>query len=236
MILHSPRNYFIWKGIDSRNYNVTLIDPLPTTQRAQRRVEEITIPGMNGSLYIDAGTYEQKKFSLNVLIKDNVYLPKIKEWLQGAGDLILGTQPNYKYKAIIYESIDFKETLRPYNNVFTVAVEAEPFLFPVNDLMLNVTVSPSNLYNTGDVITYPFLKVYGNGTVSISINTNNLTITNVSNYINIDCETGAVYKDNTSYEKYTTGTFPIVLNRGANTITFNNKVTNIEIKHNLKFL
>lgn len=234
--MYNARNYFVWKGIDSRKYNVFLVDPFPPEQRATKRVEEINIPGMNGSLYIDSGTYEQKKFTLNVLIKDNTYLPKIKEWLQGFGELVLGTKPNYKYKAIIYDGITFKETLKPYNNVFSLSVEADPFLYQVNDFPLIITTSGTTVFNSGDVVTSPFIKVYGNGNITININTNTISVTNVSNYINIDCETGAVYKDNTSYEKYTTGTFPIVLNKGSNTLTFSSNITKIELKTNLKFL
>ena len=48
--------YFIYNGKDSRDMGV-ILESLPPITRPKRRMETLTIPGRNGTLCIDEGTY-----------------------------------------------------------------------------------------------------------------------------------------------------------------------------------
>ena len=55
--------YFIYNGKDSRDMGV-ILESLPPITRPKRRMETLTIPGRNGTLCIDEGTYESNPISL----------------------------------------------------------------------------------------------------------------------------------------------------------------------------
>ena len=48
--------WFHFKGKDSRDFGI-LISAAPEKVRAERRVEQVTIPGRSGELTMDEGTY-----------------------------------------------------------------------------------------------------------------------------------------------------------------------------------
>lgn len=212
-----------------------LVDPLPKYIRAEKVVEEIEVPGKDGVLYVDTNTYGKKQLVLNVYIKDNKYLHKIKKWLQGYGDLTVGTQPHFKYRAYISESISFDRFYRNSSNYFQVVVDVEPFLYPIKEYPIEAT-GMTLISNIGDIRTSPILRVFGNGDLSFAINGKSVSVDDVSGYIDIDCEIGAVFKDDISFENNTTGEFPLFLQVGDNVLTMNSNVTKIEVQPNTKYL
>lgn len=228
-------NTFTFNNTNSQKYNVIMSDPFPTYQKAKKRTQSINIPGSSGTLYKKTDEYEEKVIVINCIAKDRQYINNIKQWLDGSGDLILGTQPDKKYKAEIIDSIEFTDTLLRKGYTFTLKVNVDPFLYPITNEKIEITETGTVINNNGNVPSIPFIRIYGSGTVAIAIGSQMLEIKNVTSYVDIDGMFG-VYKNNVSYDKYTTGTFPIMLELGKNTISYSDNVTMLEFYPNTKYL
>ena len=90
--------WFHFKGKDSRDFGI-LISAAPEKVRAERRVEQVTIPGRNGDLTVDEGTYAPYVLSVECGTRGSENLDEILAWLNGAGELILCTEPDKVFRA-----------------------------------------------------------------------------------------------------------------------------------------
>lgn len=79
--------WFHFKGKDSRDFGI-LISAAPEKVRAERRVEQVTIPGRSGELTMDEGTYAPYVLSVECSTRGSENLDEILAWLDGAGSLI----------------------------------------------------------------------------------------------------------------------------------------------------
>lgn len=75
--------WFHFKGKDSRDFGI-LISAAPEKMRAERRVDYVTIPGRNGELTVDEGTYAPYVLSVECSTRGNENLDEILAWLDGA--------------------------------------------------------------------------------------------------------------------------------------------------------
>ena len=75
----------------------------------------------------------------------------------------------------------------------------------------------------------PYIKVYGTGDITISINDRPLKFKNVENYIEVDTELMNCFKDNINQNNRMYSDFPI-LNAGENTFTWVGNVIKIELE------
>jgi phage-related protein len=75
----------------------------------------------------------------------------------------------------------------------------------------------------------PYIKIYGNGSISLSVNSSTITIADVDGYVELDSETMNAYKGiNLLNNKMTGSAFPELV-PGDNTIAFTGTVTGAEI-------
>ena len=122
--------WFHFKGKDSRDFGI-LISAAPEKVRAERRVEQVTIPGRNGDLTVDEGTYAPYVISVECSTRGNENLDEILAWLNGAGGLILCTEPDKVFRASIYNKISVADMIYLYNS-FLLQFRVQPFKYSVN--------------------------------------------------------------------------------------------------------
>lgn len=229
--------YFIFKGINSKKMRLQ-ISTLPEIIKPKRRITSIVIAGRNGDLIEDSGTYEGYTLNIACGIEHitQTELEKLWEWLDGAGDLILSTEPTRVYKARVDNNINLSDMYWVFQN-FLLQFDVEPFKYSVNKSNDFVTLTKSGtLHNKGTYYAEPILKVYGSGTVSIQINGVSYSCKNVTDYVTIDSTLQMVYKNNTNKNTdYIANDFP-KFKKGENNITFLSNVTKIEIEPNWRWL
>ena len=80
--------WFSFKGVDSREMGVYLVEPLeiPAAER-QMRFEEV--PGRAGALAIDQGGFLDVDATMEAYMRDGAQMSAVRAWMQGAGELIL---------------------------------------------------------------------------------------------------------------------------------------------------
>lgn len=85
--------WFHFKGKDSRDFGI-LISAAPEKVRAERRVEQVTIPGRNGDLTVDEGTYAPYVISVECSTRGNENLDEILAWLNRVQGGLIHSAPS----------------------------------------------------------------------------------------------------------------------------------------------
>ena len=213
-----------------------LISAMPDIMKPQRRETEITIPGRNGVLTIDEGTYEAYTLSVACGTRGTARLNEIVSWLDGNGDLILSTEPDKVYKARIGNAISISDVIYLYTS-FLVQFKVFPFKYSVDqaDEELNLSV-PTTIYNQGTIYSEPIITVFGTGNITVTINGASYTISGIDGYVTINSEIQEVYKNNTNKNNsFLAMDFPR-FQVGENTVSWTGNVSRIEIKPNWRWL
>lgn len=229
-------NYFIFNGMDSRDYNIKCSSP-PIIM-AKKAYKKVIVPGRNGHLLIDENYYEPvyKTIRCRMLSKPepDSFFPKLRE----KGRLILSSEPEKYYMAYISSDIAMAYILEDYR-AFDITFCCEPFKYSVdaeNDF-IKVAGSPLAFYGKGNISALPFIKLYGSGTISLSVNGSPIQIKNVSGSVTLDSRFMSVMTGSTNMSMNMTGEFPVLLGSGGlNTLSFSANINKIEIEPNWRWL
>lgn len=231
--------WFRFKGKDSRDFGI-LLSSVPQKTRPERRVEHITIPGRSGDLTEDEGTYEPYTISLECSTRGNDRLDKIVEWLNGAGELVLFTEPDKAYQASIYNKISIADMIYLYNS-FLLQFRVQPFKYSVNPENDTIEIGPGVpsviIHNKGTVYSEPIITVYAKGTCMLGLGNDMMALKDIDGHITIDSEMMEVYKDdeNANSKFTTTGDFPR-FEVGENRLTILGTVEKIVIEPKWRWL
>ena len=183
--------YFIFRGIDSRDIGV-VVEDMFDVHRPKRNVQTIQVPGRDGRLTQDDGTYDTYTISGKV----NCFgapLSDIYAWLSGSGDLILGDEPTRSIRASATAQV--KNTRFRCDGCYDslqVSFDCQPFRYHVertegaNDIIL--TSSPATVSNPGTHKSAPRLTIEGTGDAVLTIGTQILEVTDLAGGVIVDTE------------------------------------------------
>ena len=188
--------YFIFRGIDSRDIGV-IVEDMFDVHRPKRNVQTIQVPGRDGRLTQDDGTYDTYTISGKI----NCFgapLSDVYAWLSGSGDLILGDEPTRSIRASATAQI--KNTRFRCDGCYDslqVSFDCQPFRYHVeqtegaNDIIL--TSSPATVSNPGTYKSAPRLTIEGTGTAVLTIGTQIVEVDDIGGGIIIDSELGECF-------------------------------------------
>jgi len=223
--------YFIFKGIDSKDYMI--VNKLPSIIKAEADIDKIEVEGRNGFLTIDKGTHKGYVKQIECTIRNLDNVDFICSWLEGSGDIIFSNELDKIYKATIINQIEFKKVAVTFHR-FIINFEVQPHKYLISNDLITLT-SPGAIYNPGSANSKPLIKVYGTGSITLNINSNIINLTNVSGYVTIDSELMDAYKDTLLKNTDTNGEFP-VFKVGNNTISWTGAVSKLEIIPNWRWI
>ncbi|MDT2909146.1 phage tail protein [Lactococcus lactis] len=153
-------------------------------------------------------------------------------------DFIPYYDPRYIYKAVVINNPTFSGNISGMRGVpFTFDVSFAPFKYRVGGERAIEFNKPQQLYNPERYESYPLIKIYGQGNISIFINNRETKVINVENTIIIDSNEDVmeVYKENNGelinlHDNFVgSQNFPY-LDSGMNQISWNGNVSKIEIE------
>mgnify|MGYP000854494917 CR=1 FL=1 len=216
-----------------------LISSMPDIVKPKRREEEITIPGRNGILTLDEGTYEEYTLSIACGTRGPARLREITAWLDGSGELILSTEADKVYKAKISNAISISDVIYLYTS-FLVQFKVFPFKYSLNGVKSQgedfIITSATSINNKGSVYSQPTITIYGSGNITLYINDISYGFTDVDGAITIDSEMMEVYKDGVNANsKYAALDFPR-FEVGENRIGWTGNVIKIEVEPKWRWL
>lgn len=225
----------VWGGKSSQDLGV-VIEKAPKISRPARKFTTYSIPGRSGDIVEPQDAWENYTQTYSIWAGGKEYgsahisMSSISSWLL--------SPKGYQRLEDNFEPDIFREAY------FVGPIEAEDILAQVGKCDIQFNCKPQRYLKigektktctSGDVIfnptqfeAKPLIKVYGSGSGTLTLNGSVLTITGMTDYLYIDCETMDVYRQ-TSENKNSlvSGTFPTIAPE-TNTITYTN-LTSVEI-------
>lgn len=218
-------NYFVYDGHRSSDYNM-YISGWDTFGAPSRDVETVTVAGRNGTLTLDNGRYN------NIDVKYQAFIPSDFSINTEGIRALLTSSVSYRrledtYHPDEYRMARYVDGLTTESSVqnkagkFTLTFDCRPERFLRSGEIPIEINSGLSLYNPYDFEAKPFIRLYGNGT--ISIDDVSLTIEGSEcEYTDVDCELCDAYYGSTNMNSKLTldnGKFP-TLKQGITKIEF----------------
>jgi predicted phage tail component-like protein len=223
---------------DSYNDIGLIIEHNPVIPVPKKNINTIPIEGRNGSLTEDLGTYEDIEIPVLFALADENIKPKcrqIKNWLVGKmlnNKLIFDDDLDTFYKVKYVKIPNDIERVLDQIGKFTAIFVCEPFSFSSVDVL--EFSQPTSLYNDG-YDSEPYFKIYGTGDVTLTINSKNIILKGLNEYIELNSEIEKCYKGTQPLDDKMIGEFPI-LTSGENQISWVGNITKVDIKPNWRWL
>ncbi len=231
------QDYFIWNGVDCRQYGIHVSEQPPITIPAERNTQT-NVPGRPGSLTQVEGddVYDDLILTATCFISDPAQIPAIAAWMKGKGKVTFANRTGGYYEARIVNQIPFEKVLRgnPHCS-FVVNFRCFPFWYQENVADITVTASGTMITNPGSVYAEPMITVYGSGDITLMVGTTIVELENISGSIVVDCVLKEAYQGSNLMNDHMTGDFP-VLHPGANGVSWTGDVTRVVIRPNWRFL
>lgn len=215
------------------------VDSSLSFNKPKKNVETFTIPGRNGSLIIDEGTWGNVMITYPAFIKETqgltfreIFQRLIRQLapLSGYQRIETDYEPNYYRlgRVIVPEAPNTARLNR--DGRFNLSFDCKPQRF------LKSGEKPIEFTASGEIInptvfaSQPLVRIYGNGTATIG-NTEVTLTTNSGNYTDIDCGMMDCFRGVANRNQYVTfsgNDFP-KLEPGSNQVLLGSGITRIII-------
>lgn len=226
--------FFIYDDKNSNDFHIK-IRKVNNLNSPQIKYEKNEIPGKNGDfltsnncfsnflLEMECSLDSRKTKNINELSRE------IKKWLLtnlSYKKLIISNDSEYYYEAVCCNKLDFEYIIRNYKH-FVITFECKPFKKHIHGDNKIILTKSSTLYNE-NISSNPYIKVIGNGDITININNQKLILKGVEEYIEVDTELYNCFKGSENQNNKMYSDFP-VLEEGKNNISWEGNVTKLEI-------
>ena len=187
------RSYLRFDGKDSRDFGLSIEQP-EITKKPKRKVNRISVPGRSGDYLDDEGAYENAEVSYRVWCRkeerDRVLLSvdEVAKWLSPADYRVLSDSydPDYFRLAACLEPIDTEIIVRRFARQ-TLVFTCDPYKYSwAGNQMLRFRGTEAKLYNKEGYESLPLIRVYGAGSITLTVNGKNWTLSNVATSIDLD--------------------------------------------------
>lgn len=223
------RDHVVIGGVDSADYEIYVADKNQFDAPA-RDVDIIKVPGLNGTLCLDNGRWQNQPLTYLLYIRKNL-IKNVEAFRAHLMDS-LGYKrvqdtfnPDEFYYARFVNAFSV-ETSDRYRASFTITMDRKPQRFLTSgEKALSVTTSGTIMKTPTLFEAKPLIRAYGTG--SMTINGKTLAISSANSYTDLDCDIQEAYKGSTNCNANVSGDFP-TLAPGNNTIIFSG-FTELEI-------
>lgn len=225
----------------SCDYGIYVEKP-PMYALPERDYEVVHIPGRNGDLVIDNGSYKNTVRTYNIsfgeMDGDYTYMAsRVAEWLHSASGyarLEDSYEPDY-YRLAYYMAENEMENLYHQAGRLTIEFNCKPArFFKVGEQPVKFT-SGQTILNPSLQKSFPQITIVLSGNGTVTINNQTITIKDISSQTTmvIDSELQDVYEAGTQSNlndkvSFSGGSFP-VLEASLNTIRFTGSITSVEV-------
>ena len=226
------KHYFVFDKLNTLDYQMYCANKNQFEGGA--KVSEIVkIPGRNGTLSIEDGSFENVPISYEMYCSKEI-MPNIAALrnklaaMSGYKKLADSFDPDVFMRARYVEKFTVPTSDRK-NAAFKINFDCDPRRFLKSGEKVMEFTAAGSIKNPTDFKALPMLRVYGTGTVTIG--DISITITTADVYTDIDCEMQNAYKGSTNCNnniELVNGNFP-ALTPGINNISLST-VSKVELK------
>ena len=230
----------IFNGIPSTNYGIHVETP-PVYATPERDYEVVHIPGRNGDLVIDNGSYKNvtRKYSISVGELDGNFTTLaagVSEWLHSAsGYARLEDSYESDYFRLAYYVADAEmENLFHQAGKMSIEFNCKPARFLKAGERAVPFTTAGSISNPTFQKSFPKLTIVVSGSGTLTIGDQTITISGLTNSTRmvIDSELQDIYEEgsltNLNSKVSLSDGFPL-LSPGVNTITFTGSITSVEV-------
>lgn len=224
---------FYLDGIDARSVGIRLQKPIEFSE-AVPIVEEQTIPGRNGDLIWETGSYENRIGSASCfcLQKD------VERAISSAGRFLMGKKgyrrletsddPNHYWMTRVENSPQIAMRLRTLAP-FEIGFDCKPQRFVKAGENAVVFTSNGSLFNQYGQVALPFITLYGQGAGRLTIGDCVVEVKALDGTLYLDSDTQNAYNDNGNQNlNINAPVFP-VLGDGEIPVAFSGGIDRVEI-------
>ena len=225
----------IFNNKSSKDYDI-MVEKMPDYEIAEKDYDIIHIPGRNGDILVDKGSYKNvpRRYQLSIgsLEKDFTYMAiKLSEWLQSTGYSRLedSYEPNY-YRLAMYQDSGTIENILESAGKITISFNCKPQRFLKSGEKKTIFLNNGTIYNYTNFDSLPIIIVNGIKDGEIRIGKYTIIISSIDSSLTINSEiqdvyTGTINKNSTinlinGYPK---------LIPGENEISFSGGITSLEV-------
>ena len=228
--------FLMFRGHSSLEFSL-LISEKGSYKGASRDISYTSVPGRSGDLITDNGRYKNisipyKMALLNATEREFAEIAhQIKGWLLAeAGYFRLWDSYDSKYfrLASYSDEVNIEQELRD-TGTLSLTFNCKPQKYSLEGENTVILTAAGSLYNAEFFPSAPYIKIVGSGTITLTVNNNSFTFTDINEYIEIDSEIMNAYKGVVAQNNKMTGSgFPTFL-PGNNTIAWTGNVKRLEI-------
>ena len=224
---------FYLDGVDARSVGIHLQSPIAFSE-AVPIVEAQTIPGRNGDLILETGSYENRGASVSCfcLQKD------VEKAISSAGRFLMGKKgyrrletsddPDHYWMARIENSPQIAMRLRTLAP-FEIGFDCKPQRFVKAGENAVVFTSNGSLFNQYGQVALPFITLYGQGAGRLTIGDCVVDVKALDSVLYLDSDTQNAYNNNENQNlNINAPVFP-VLGDGEIPIAFSGGIERVEI-------
>ena len=224
---------FYIDGMDARSVGIQLQAPIEFSE-AVPVVEEQTIPGRNGDLIWETGSYENRSGSASCfcLQKD------VEKAVSSAGRFLMvkkgyrrletSDDPDHYWMARVENSPRIEQRLRTLAP-FEIGFDCKPQRFVKSGENPIVFTSSGSLFNQYGQIALPFITLYGQGAGRLTIGDCVVEVKALDGTLYLDSDTQNAYNDNGNQNlNINAPVFP-VLGDGEIPVAFSGGIERVEI-------
>lgn len=226
-------NTFTFNNINSSQFHMYCSNG-GTYDAPERDVQSIAVPGRNGELTIDNGRFANSKVTFPCFVAKQFAqnAEKIRGWLmspRGYCRLEDDAHPGEYRMARYVGGVKFEPKYTDKEATMEIVFSCMPQRF-LGEYELAYTSPSGNIMpNPTQFDAKPLLRVYGSGSGQVTIAGKTITIDNIGNLVEIDCETMDAYNGSENRN----GTISVsgwpVLPPGNASYSFSGGVSSIEI-------
>lgn len=228
--------FFMFKDHSSLEFGL-LISDKGSYKGASRDISYTSVPGRSGDLITDNGRYKNIKIPYNCTLLNNTerafveLTHQIKGWLLAErGYFPLWDSYDKKYFRLgsYSDEVDIEQELRDLGEV-KLSFNCKPFKYSFEGQQPVVFTAAGTLYNAEFYPSAPYIKITGSGTVTLTVNNDSFTFTDIDEYIEVDSDIMNAYKGiQPQNNKMSGAAFPTLL-PGNNVISWAGDVQRLEI-------
>lgn len=191
------------------------VEKIPPIIKGKQRFKQYTIPGRDGILWIDEGTYEPFTITLECHYDNDIIdTDDITKWLNNDGKLSLdGVR---YYDAFINNAIEFEKV--QYFRKFLISFLCNPISYEIEEEVFEFEIpgdTSQTLNYYGNTKTWPIIEIKGSGQLIVnfasSYTSSGFTLNASGNdkYI-IDCRAKEITQDGVNKSADMNGEFPFI--------------------------
>lgn len=226
-------NYFVFDGVSSLTHGI-YVGGQGTYNAPQRDVAKVAIAGRNGDLIRDNGRWKNIEVPYNIVVMDDfqVTTDDVKAWLLspiGYARLEDTYHPNTYRMGRLASTVEFETSAFNKTGKATIIFDCKPQRYLTSGE--TETTVTNNINNPTAFDSLPLIRITCNGSGTLTIGSYTVAVSNISTYVDVDCDIKDCFAGNTNLNNNVTLAkgFP-VLKPGNNAISWNGNISSVKIK------